>query len=57
MKKNFMKLTSCLLAMAVATATVLAPGNVYTSTTSEAASSLKRVSVHDPSIAVSKDGT
>lgn len=57
MKKKFMKLTSCLLAMAVATATVLAPGNQYASTTSEAAESLKRVSVHDPSIAVSKEGT
>lgn len=57
MKKNFMKLTSCLLAMAMATASVLAPGNVYTSTTSKAATSLKRVSVHDPSVAVSKDGT
>lgn len=57
MKKKFMKLTSCLLAMAVAAATVLAPGNQYASTTSEAAESLKRVSVHDPSIAVSKEGT
>lgn len=57
MQKTMRKLTSCLVAAAVMMGTVLAPGNTYTSTTSQAAYAYDRVSVHDPSIAVSKEGT
>lgn len=57
MRRKFRQLASCFLAMAVTTVSVLAPGNVYTSNTAKAATAPKRVSVHDPSIAVSKEGT
>ncbi|MBO5488762.1 MAG: family 43 glycosylhydrolase [Eubacterium sp.] len=50
------KLVSCILTGVLALATVLSPATPFTSTTSEAATPT-RVSVHDPSIAVAKDGT
>jgi len=56
MKRKLKQLTSCCLAMILATATVLAPWNAYSSNTAKAAAP-KRVSVHDPSIEVANDGT
>ncbi len=57
MKRIFKQLTSCLAAVAVMAATVLAPGSAVSDTVSRAAENISRVSVHDPSIALDKDGT
>lgn len=57
MRKNAKKVVSYVLTTALSLATVFSPGSGFGSSTAKAATTPARVSVHDPSVAVSKEGT
>ena len=57
MRKNAKKVVSYVLTTALSLATVFSPGSGFESSTAKAATTPARVSVHDPSVAVSKEGT
>ena len=57
MRKNAKRVVSYVLTTALSLATVFSPGSGFESSTAKAATTPARVSVHDPSVAVSKEGT